>query len=278
MNIKAAVLVLSLLGSCTTPSAEIETLPSPSTTATPVGMVGVPHWEAPDRYEFDLESSCGERSLIGRFHVIVTRGKVHSRGLDERARAFMKYADGHGEEVPSLKELWNEANRARNEGADIVEVLLDPEDGHPTTIEIDYRENAIDDEGCYVITHYAELIDCDGLCISDSTVKVGQQVTVTFSPPKEQIWGVDAQLRPRGKERIAYLSGYLDDDRLRTLWPSPNLGFDAIGFYGRADWTWTVPKRLKPGVYEIAKTSVRIGSAPIEERMKTWTVSFEVAE
>ena len=107
---------------------------------------------------------------------------------------------------------------------------------------------------------------------------VDQEVTIVFAPPKQQIWGVQAELRPVGESRIGWLYAYSDDERLRMVWPRPNVGFEDIGFYGRGVWTWTIPSRLEPGVYEISKDSIRLGSAPIEERIETWTVSFEVTE
>jgi hypothetical protein len=102
----------------------------------------------------------------------------------------------------------------------------------------------------------------------------GQEVTITFTPPKDQIWGVVAELRPSGKKRIAWLSAFSDDERLRTVWPRPNLGFPDIGFHGPAQWRWTVPGRLKRGSYEISKESIQDGSAPIVERINEWTGVF----
>jgi heat shock protein HslJ len=59
-----------------------------------------------------------------------------------------------GEGVPTLEELLEEAEEARRAGADIVEIDFHPETGHPTSIEIDHDEQAIDDEACYVISNY----------------------------------------------------------------------------------------------------------------------------
>ena len=191
----------------------------------------------------------------------------------------MRYAVDSKESVPSLEDLLDEAERARSDGADIVEVVSDPKDGHPTSVKIDYDEKAIDDEACYTVTDYSENHHCAGLCISDATVELGEEVTIVFAPPKKQIWGVSAEIRAdAGSKRIAWLSGDRDDRTLKTVWPGPNIGFRDIGFYGRAEWSWTAPARLEPGAYEISKESIRIGSAPIEDRIRTWVVSFEVID
>ena len=276
MKMVWAVLVLALLAGCTptsphaipgaesSPTVEIASTPEPA------------EWTAPASYSFELKSSCGERNLIGRFHVVVTDGETRARALDERARAFMRYEDDFGG-VPSIEELLMEVAEARKQDAHVAEVAFDQRDENPARIDIDYNEEAIDDEACYVINDYEQLTRCnDVLCISDTTMTTGQEVTITFAPPEQQIWGVEAQLRPLGKERIGWLYGYSDDEQLRTVWPRPNVGFEDIGFYGRAEWIWTVPDRLEPGVYEITKESIRQGSAPIEERIETWTISFEV--
>jgi hypothetical protein len=115
-----------------------------------------PVWTAPDKYEFDLKSSCGERDLIGRFHIVVEGRLMSIKGLGGRhessgdSRLDSRLGEGH----PTLDDLLAEAEEARRAGADVVEVKLDPTDGHPTQIDIDYNLNAIDDEACYSITHY----------------------------------------------------------------------------------------------------------------------------
>jgi hypothetical protein len=62
----------------------------------------------------------------------------------------------HGEDVPSLDDLLAEAEEARAAGADVVEIEHGAKDGHPTSINIDYMKNAIDDGACYVISDYSE--------------------------------------------------------------------------------------------------------------------------
>lgn len=115
-----------------------------------------PVWTSPDTYEFDLKSSCGERNLIGRFHIVVENGRLNSvKGLGGSDKSLVEFLlESH--DIPTLEELLAEADEARRTEADVVEVSLDPSDGHPTQIDIDYNRNAIDDEACYSITHYNE--------------------------------------------------------------------------------------------------------------------------
>ena len=55
----------------------------------------------------------------------------------------------------TLGQLLDEANTARRQGADDVVVDVDRTDGHPTSIRIDPRRDAIDDESCYDISDYS---------------------------------------------------------------------------------------------------------------------------
>lgn len=110
-------------------------------------------WTEPAKYGFVLTSECGERALIGRFRVTVEQGRVSAtEGLDDAARRalMLRMADL----VPTLAKLEAEAETARKAGAEVVEVVRDPADGHPTKVTIDPRKNAIDDEACYTIEEY----------------------------------------------------------------------------------------------------------------------------
>lgn len=120
--------------------------------------------------------------------------------------------------------------------------------------------------------------NCEVLCISEGVVEGGQEVRVTFGPPKDHIWGVDAELRPLGEERIGWLYGFIDDPELSTVWPRKNVAFESIGFYGRGEWTWTVPHRLEPGMYKLVKQAIRDGSGTLDERTREWSVTFEVVD
>jgi hypothetical protein len=108
-------------------------------------------WREPARYEFVVDSQCGERSLIGRFRVRVQDGKpIGFDRLDASARRFQ----GNVEELPTLAELLAAVSDARNRGASSVKLTSDPRDGHPTDVEIDWHATAIDDEECYRIAGY----------------------------------------------------------------------------------------------------------------------------
>ncbi len=111
------------------------------------------NWDVPESYTFTLDSSCGERALIGRFKITVADGAVEAvEGLDESGRSMLDH--GFDDEIPTLTELLEEAETARSEGADAVEVDR-VSDGHPTRIDIDWDTNAVDDEACYRITEYS---------------------------------------------------------------------------------------------------------------------------
>lgn len=113
----------------------------------------IPSWQAPHAYEFTLDSSCGERSLIGKFHVVVQAGSVvEAEGLDESGRALFEH--GAEDDVPTLSDLLDQAATAEEEGADVVEVEATDE-GRPTAIDIDWDSIAIDDEACYRITSFS---------------------------------------------------------------------------------------------------------------------------
>lgn len=110
-------------------------------------------WQEPARYTYELESSCGERALLGRFRITVEHGEVTAaEGLDESGRWFVENA--RNEPAPTLGRLLDQLNQARQRGAAVAEVTTDPADGHPTMINIDPETNAIDDESCFSITGY----------------------------------------------------------------------------------------------------------------------------
>lgn len=110
-------------------------------------------WQEPTRYTYELESSCGERALIGRFRITVEQGEVTAaEGLDESGRWFVENA--RSETAPTLGQLLDKVDRARQQGAAVAEVTTDPTDGRPTTINIDQEANAVDDESCFTIAGY----------------------------------------------------------------------------------------------------------------------------
>jgi hypothetical protein len=135
-----AILLLGLTGACA--GRQVNTEQEPPAT-----------WAVPAKYGFTLGSQCGERALIGRFQVTVQDDRVvHAEGLDDAARRalMLRLADL----VPTLRQLEEEAETARREGADVVEIERDPGDAHPTKITIDPEVNATDDEAYYTIEDY----------------------------------------------------------------------------------------------------------------------------
>lgn len=111
-------------------------------------------WDAPENYDFVLESSCGERSFIGRFHVVVHDGRVADvEGLDDPGRSMLE--QGYEEDVPTLSGLLDEVERARDMGADVVDVERTA-NGRPQRVTIDGDMEAYDDEACYVVSDFRE--------------------------------------------------------------------------------------------------------------------------
>lgn len=161
--LRAVVLVFTLLlGACSAPpvvpvSEEPEAgtpVPQPTPSAPSPSPSAPTEWREPATYSFTLESRCGFRMLIGRFHVEVENGAVVSvDGLDEQGRLVAGIIQH--DEVPTLTGLLGRVAEARNEGADEVNLSTDPVDGRPISIEIDWQANAIDDEECYTISDFA---------------------------------------------------------------------------------------------------------------------------
>jgi hypothetical protein len=136
-----AMLLLALTGACGGESNIMEMEEAPLA------------WTVPAKYGFTLDSECGERALIGRFQVTVQDDKVvRAVGLDDAARRalMLRVADL----VPTLRQLEAQAEKARSEGADVVEIERDVSDAHPTKITIDESRSAMDDEECYTIEDY----------------------------------------------------------------------------------------------------------------------------
>lgn len=112
-------------------------------------------WTAPAEYEFVLESSCGERDFLGRYHIVVEGEQVtEASGLDGYATRLLS-SDEHRDLVPTLSELLREVKDAEAQGADVAETTFDESDGHPVTIEIDWDTDATDDEACYRVSQFS---------------------------------------------------------------------------------------------------------------------------
>lgn len=150
-----------LLGACSAPPVDLAS--DGPTNATPVAQAtpalptptssATPEWREPAAYSFTLQSRCGERGLLGRFHVEVENGTVVAvEGLDEQGRTTA--ANTPPEAMPTLADLLRLVAQARSNGADEVSLNTDPADGRPISIEIDWLANAIDDEECYTISDF----------------------------------------------------------------------------------------------------------------------------
>ena len=70
--------------------------------------------------------------------------------VDEDSRRVVRQLDG---QVPTIADLLAEAEAARDEHADRVDVDH-AGDGRPTHISLDWDENAIDDEAVYHLGDY----------------------------------------------------------------------------------------------------------------------------
>ncbi|MEO3925022.1 DUF6174 domain-containing protein [Micromonosporaceae bacterium B7E4] len=111
-----------------------------------------PGWQEPSSYTYVLQSSCGERPLIGRFRITVDGGEVtKAEGIGEADRRSLESTELR---PPTLGQLLAELAEARRTGADVAELITDPADGHPTKIIIDPVKRAIDDEACYTVSEY----------------------------------------------------------------------------------------------------------------------------
>ncbi|MDT0573583.1 DUF6174 domain-containing protein [Streptomyces sp. DSM 3412] len=111
-------------------------------------------WKEPAAYTYTLRSTEGERPLIGTFRVTVRDGKVvKAVGLDDSGRRVVDRTPSH---IPTIADLLKEAEAAREDGADKVDVSY-AADGRPLTLAMDWDEDAIDDEAAYALSDYEEL-------------------------------------------------------------------------------------------------------------------------
>jgi Family of unknown function (DUF6174) len=136
---------LLFVGDAASPTPSSTEEPSPSAGPTQVA------WTEPASYVYVFDSQCGLRTLSGRYEVAVEDGEPV---------AFRRVGEGpwvphNVDDMPTLGDLANLVERARADGNAIVRAHeVDPEDGHPTHIDIDWLPNAIDDEECYLIEYY----------------------------------------------------------------------------------------------------------------------------
>lgn len=121
--------------------------PDPSDEVTP----SVSRSAIPGSYRYLLESSCGERGLIGRYRVVVRDGVVTSV---ENLNDDYDYEPSLAE-VPTLAGLADKAESAEPEA--VVDLVLDGS-GLPKSLSIDHLPESIDDEECYDVSEL-EVLD-----------------------------------------------------------------------------------------------------------------------
>lgn len=115
-------------------------------------------WDAPDDYSFVLHSRCGERDGLGRYAIVVEGGEVTEVDAPHWARVGREggrigFVSDVAGGAPTLPELVAEAAAAEAAGADVAELNTD-EDGRPTRLDIDWDEEALDDEACFIVSDY----------------------------------------------------------------------------------------------------------------------------
>ncbi|MFJ8083242.1 DUF6174 domain-containing protein [Streptomyces sp. NPDC096205] len=148
--VAAVALIAGMLGA--TAACGTETEAASPTGSEAVAAQSRTTWKEPASYVYTLESTEGERALIGTFRITVRDHEVtRARGLDESGRRVVK---AFPDQVPTIGALLGELEQARSEDADKAEASYAP-DGHPERIVLDWDTNALDDESHYVISGYA---------------------------------------------------------------------------------------------------------------------------
>ncbi|WP_299050173.1 DUF6174 domain-containing protein [uncultured Nocardioides sp.] len=111
----------------------------------PGGESASPAAEQPTSYDYRLTSTCGERGFLGTFDVTVRDDEVVRATAVRRYRGRVRLG-----EVPTLTDLVEMAEGA--DGDAVVDLRVDRR-GRPTSLRIDHRPDAIDDEECYAVDH-----------------------------------------------------------------------------------------------------------------------------
>ena len=146
----AATLVVAgtlLLGACgddAAPSASPGTRSTASSRTTPQPV------DLPASYRFVVSSTCGERSFIGTYAVVVRDDEVVAARSLDHGYQYQPRLD----EVPTLADLLHQVEAAEQ---DAVVGLEQGADGVPTWVSIDHVPSGIDDEECYRISRFEPL-------------------------------------------------------------------------------------------------------------------------
>jgi hypothetical protein len=104
----------------------------------------------PTSYHYVLTSSCGERSLLGSYRVVVHDDAVVSV---ESLNADYPYRP-RPEDVPTLADLLDLAAGAERDA--VIDLRVDAH-GVPVSLAIDHVPNGIDDEECYEVSELRAL-------------------------------------------------------------------------------------------------------------------------
>ena len=127
----------------------------PPASGDPAPVSEAAEWDEPADYRFAVTSSCGERAFIGDYRVTVRGGQVAAAETADPDTGKWTPVDPRWlPDVLTLRDMLDEAREAQEQGADTVEVVTDPADGHPVEVRVDRETNAIDDESCYDVTDY----------------------------------------------------------------------------------------------------------------------------
>ena len=110
-------------------------------------------------YQYTLTSQCGERSLIGTWHVTV-EDDVVTAAEPLAGTVWHPETAEELEVVPTLADLLARAHRTG--AAAPSELHVDPETGMPTEIAFEGDPQAIDDEECYRISDYTAGVRGEG--------------------------------------------------------------------------------------------------------------------
>ncbi|MBD8059377.1 hypothetical protein IC607_10400 [Cellulomonas sp. JH27-2] len=131
-----------LLGGC----ASGVTFPDPP--QAPPTTTSATSWSTAS-YRYTITSSCGERAMLGTYHLTVEDGRITQI---EPADPNVQLIDWYEGDLPTIADLLSRA-QAGGDGAPS-ELVVDPSTGVPTRVAFDGDPNAIDDEECYTITDY----------------------------------------------------------------------------------------------------------------------------
>lgn len=117
---------------------------------TPRRLPAVEPEALPSSYRYVLESSCGERTMLGRFRIEVRDDRVVAvRPVGDTSMKGFRRSD-----LPTLSGLVELATSAEPEA--VVDLRLGPH-GTPVSLKIDHVPQAIDDEECYRVTRLHRL-------------------------------------------------------------------------------------------------------------------------